>query len=127
MKLSTKSWHYRLYEFYYDSYAPNNLCTYFWKLVWAILVYATGGVFFLTSAGIVLYQMFIIPFLSVNDRTLCVTLWMLAIVITTTVLVSNYLKNRKRVYKEDKPTIVGEYWKAFKGKYCPSIQWEEKD
>lgn len=37
MKLQTNSWHYKLYKFYYQKLPPNNLCPYFWKLLFAII------------------------------------------------------------------------------------------
>ena len=52
MKLNTKSWHSRLYQFAYNEYQesclPNNLCEYFWKVVWAIFslpLYWSGALF----------------------------------------------------------------------------------
>lgn len=38
MKANKNSLHAKLYEFTYSSYLPDNLCPYFWKLVWAIIV-----------------------------------------------------------------------------------------
>lgn len=38
MKASKNSLHAKMYEFTYTSYLPQNLCPYFWKLVWAIII-----------------------------------------------------------------------------------------
>lgn len=46
MKISTKSWHYRLID-RFDFNHPENLCAYFWKTVWACVfaaVLALGAV-----------------------------------------------------------------------------------
>lgn len=37
MTLNKSSWYYKLYTKTYSSRPPNNLCGFFWKLVWAIL------------------------------------------------------------------------------------------
>jgi len=37
MKVSKKSWHYRLI-FWYDHYVPQNLCDYFWALMKSMLI-----------------------------------------------------------------------------------------
>jgi len=39
MKLSKSSWHYLLFDKTFERNVPNNLCPYFWLLVWAIVCF----------------------------------------------------------------------------------------
>lgn len=41
------------------------------------------------------------------------------------VLIFYYRTRKKRVYREQKPSIIGEFIRAKYGKYCPKITWEE--
>lgn len=55
MKASTKSLHTLLYKFTYKSKLPINLCPYFWKLVWAIIVFIPN---LILQLPIVIYSLF---------------------------------------------------------------------
>lgn len=40
MKLPKRSWHFKLYSLHYgETPYPSNLCPYFWKVIWALIVF----------------------------------------------------------------------------------------
>lgn len=49
MKASKKSLHARLYQFTFTTSLPENLCPYFWKLVWAVIVFIPNFIIQLPS------------------------------------------------------------------------------
>ena len=55
MKADSKSLHARLYKFTYSSDLPNNLCPYFWKLVWGVIIVIPN---FLIQLPILIYHLF---------------------------------------------------------------------
>jgi hypothetical protein len=56
MKASTNSLHARLYDFTYDSTLPDNLCPYFWKLIWATVIFPFN--LFLQLPGLIVGERF---------------------------------------------------------------------
>lgn len=46
MKLSTKSWHAKLFDLTYPTVLPKNLCPYFWKIVLACIIFIPMAAWF---------------------------------------------------------------------------------
>jgi len=55
MKANSKSLHARLYKFTYSSDLPVNLCPYFWKLVWGVIILIPN---FIIQLPILIYHIF---------------------------------------------------------------------
>ena len=55
MKADSKSLHARLYKFTYSSDLPVNLCPYFWKLVWGVIILIPN---FIIQLPILIYHIF---------------------------------------------------------------------
>jgi len=55
MKADSKSLHARLYKFTYSSDLPVNLCPYFWKLVWGVIILIPN---FIIQLPILIYHLF---------------------------------------------------------------------
>lgn len=55
-----------------------------------------------------------------------IIVWSMIGLVTIVTLLALCLKNRiiKNRYKEKQPSIIGEFIKAKKNKYCPKIDWE---
>lgn len=56
MKASRKSLHAWLYKFTYTSDLPKNLCPYFWKLLWAIVVFIPNAIIQLSARIVDLFE-----------------------------------------------------------------------
>jgi len=136
MKISTQSWHYRLL-FHFDMDRPQNLCSYFWKVVGAICF------------GLFLFAMAILCALCALTPVYTASLWTITglfpssdwilapfLVIGSSVyfifglLVSyQYMKAAiakidQKEKKHHKPNILVEYAKAVKNRVCPLIEYE---
>lgn len=55
MKANRNSLHAKLYEFTYTSDLPINLCPYFWKLVWATIIFIPNFILQLPALIIILF------------------------------------------------------------------------
>lgn len=56
MKADRNSLHAKLYEFTYTSDLPSNLCPYFWKLVWATIIFIPNFIIQLPALIINLFR-----------------------------------------------------------------------
>lgn len=123
MKISKKSWHYILIDRMSDSFPPDNLCDYFWKLIWCIIkVLALSAILLFALISIIIG-----PFLnhqSVFFEMGIVSWAVIGIVLLSISIIalSEYIGRRKR---NPHPSIISEYIKTFKGKYCPKITFKD--
>lgn len=150
MNLRKNSWHSALVQSTYGEGLTESLCTYFWKLVLSIVVlpftflahianlFCRGYVFPGVSSAALLFVSFLFGFgfvpegSSPRDLGLWGLLWrgFLTIVgIALFTLIVYYIRlgimrvsTKKKTF--NKPNILVEYWKAFKGRYCPKITWK---
>lgn len=151
MEISKKSWHARLYKFSYDE-LPNNFCEYFWKLFLAVVLLPISWIGCLFNKGeklaenvfitIAFYLGLIFLPLAIAEKqygALSFKSYLIglgyiigSIAMTSGVLyciysISQWQDNRtsrKVAVKEKKPNLIKERYKAFKGKYCPKINWK---
>ncbi|MES3018205.1 MAG: hypothetical protein V4721_10520 [Bacteroidota bacterium] len=65
MKANTKSIHAKLYTFTYTTDLPNNLCPYFWKLVFATLVFIPN---FVIQTPALIWNFFSKTFTDLNEK-----------------------------------------------------------
>lgn len=156
MILSKKSWHYWIYKQFFK-WTPTNLCPYFWKTVIAFIIFPVAFIFALPwalvtilindpleneddkrlgrMAGLGFFTWFalwllismILMFFTKSSVTQAAGAvgW----VITGTVIIGSFIDYmvRKSRTKPKRSTLVGEFIKAKKGKYCPKIDWVENE
>ena len=152
MVLSKKSWHYWLYKQFFTR-TPTNLCSYFWKalisiifvtvafilsLPWALIRVLINDPFEdeddrrlgpMTGLGLISWFVLftavsmILMFFSKKNVIIALggTGWLISASLLVVVLVE-YLLKKKPLSK----TLLGEFIKAKKGKYCPSIEWKDE-
>lgn len=150
MVLSTKSWHFWLYNQFFSTRwrMPSNFCPYFWKIMLSIIIFIPAivicipfwiitpfvdekpsrigtdfGAGFATSAiGFVIVHM-IGMFFSHNKTVFAIGIfgWIIVGAFLIGGLVSYLADNVKF-----SDTFVGKFVTAKKNKYCPMIDWEEK-
>lgn len=107
MKISTRSWHYRFMMGLYQSQEPRTLCSYFWKLMFLLVITPILIPFVLVLAGI------IIPGEWIKDKI--ETKW------------DNWRYNRPpKPYKEKNENFVFAYFRAAKSKVCPLIDYVDE-
>jgi len=116
MKVKRSSWHYKISNFGGFENCNDNLCVYFWRTVFKIVV----GVLLAVLVGTVLYAYLTSPFI------LSITILILFLVscVALPVLAICYL--RKKLGKPPEMpygNIVVEYVKAKKNKICPFIEY----
>ena len=155
MKLSKKSWHYKL-NMWYTEGVPRSLCPYFWRTVWyivtlpiTIVLFIPWGIVLLITGdreniveeypralamdillGAAFCMIAIFWHLNPKEGDPWVVVWVLGLTswLLLVIILIVYIGSlfEKRVQKkEKKPNILGEYLKARKNKYCPIIEWEE--
>ena len=148
MRISTKSWHYRLLDFY-DFDIPNNLCPYFWKVVGTLLATPIIIIAMLVASlfdrpkaeqdynpekkrrvGIWLYVFTVTWTAGFGVYDIITQQWIfagimfgiLAWMILRPILKFHFHYERKPKEKKPKePNIAWEYLKAKKHRYCPVI------
>lgn len=162
MKLNQKSWHAMYYKWASLKMMPDNLCSYFWKLLMLIILFPLLLIFALPEILIVsisyiiikikkdefIYFIdewesrwginFLIYFLIamiygyinalINHFNETIAITVIVIVTISIFAVINYFRKKSKkseikTAKVKKPSLISEYWKAFKGKYCPRIDW----
>jgi|GEM_PF-5247768 len=128
--LSKKSWHSWLFRSTYGVPLPQNLCTYFWGVVLAVILAVpfaiTHIVHIFTKKRHFTHLWFsIIPYwvfnLSMNWRYVFV---LLGIVVLSGLGFA--LSLLMPSLKSENDNLFIERFKAFKGKYCPKINWREE-
>lgn len=147
MKISTKSWHYRLCRKVFSN-PSNSLCIYFWQIPTAAVVYAVATVFTFSLVGLVvaMYIAFLSMPILLNfmgiDWVGTLLLGCVSMVIWLATLKEVYdhyyrcswdkvlwestqkEKRLKEDYTKKPPNLVFEYLKAKKDKICPTIEFD---
>lgn len=112
MKISRKSWHYRWLSWWLKHTSPplkpvpdppNDLCSYFWLLVYSFTFYPVGMLFIcilMSPFAIIFGLCYIVEYL-----------W------------GRYIKSEEK--KEKKEWLATSWLRAKKQKVCPLIEWEE--
>jgi hypothetical protein len=121
MKIRRESWHYGLIVRFFNWYAPDNLCAYFWKLVSAIIVLIGIPLLIFAILGIVIYAWVSSPQWASNT-ILLVFIVSGAVVPAITI---HYLRKLTGgpVAEIPKDSLVVEYIKTKKRKVCPLIEY----
>lgn len=125
MKINRKSWHYRLQRRMWNT-IPNNLCSYFWKLIWSLIVTSTAltvmAVFIL---GIV-YPLVSYWFSNEYWKSLSIATWMITLTIATIVgsdELKLYYRDKRANEPVKEPSVFVSFVKAKKAKICPLIEF----
>jgi hypothetical protein len=150
MNLSTSSWHVRLYKLAYGSYSclPTNLCPYFWKVLWALILFIPCqllllpvylfkdvrdmleiegyisahlgiGFFMYLALGVVYVLTF--GLFSHNDalRHTAHVMWVILSLVGICILIGMYLD------RKEEDSLITAFIKAKYNKYCPKINWRK--
>ncbi len=143
MELKTTSWHSKLYNYSYTSSLPNNLCSYFWKVILAMIVSPLSLPVGLSMRGENLALKTFVNIICLVCFCICsfafiyaplieedfIPMISILIIIGIGLLIYGfynlveYLDKRNR-YKPKQPNIFIEYIKATKENYCPKITWK---
>lgn len=152
MELNRKSWHARLYKMH-NTFYPESLCTYFWAVILYVVIFPlemvsmfhrdlreSDGLGVRIVVSIVIWLILLTPLIDLASKGLEFTIgnylyalfeFLCTVLIFMLTLISvlgigyagmkgyDKISNRKQG-----PTLVGEWWKGFKGKYCPKIDWK---
>lgn len=125
MKISTKSWHYRLLYFMWDD-VRNTLCGYFWQLILTSIVLAVAT----TGIGFILYSLIFGLFRS-HDSSLfqtSVIIWVAIICIAAFWIIMHFIEQmRDRKPSIGKPSLLSSYIGSIKKKICPVIEFDEEE
>lgn len=155
MKLNKNKWHAKLYRaFWKTKDMPNNLCNYFWELVFALVftipawqVYIPlfkkepkKDVFKLTTLFTILNGfMFIIGGVFTGKKAEVVFYYpigLIAICLIGSVIigfilalekVGDYFGNLKHRQVQSKPSLLKTRWRDFKEKNCTLLDWEDNN
>jgi hypothetical protein len=128
MKVSKKSWHYKWVDtVWVETYIPhtgNNLCKYFWMLVWSItapILIALFVCFILFGVGYTLFM----DGIHWGFFNIGIALFMLSLFIIPIIAISafrKYISNDTAIHT---PTLLSEFIRAKKDKVCPMIDFED--
>jgi hypothetical protein len=146
MEIRKESWHAKFYLLH-ELYLPQSLCPYFWRLLLYIALLPIQGIPLLFKRlrdpevfgariviGVALLSFLFMPLLGEGSYITEFITMMIALaaivglfcligsIIYGIYKVTEYV-NESKIYSS-KPTVVGEWWKGFKGKYCPKIDWK---
>ena len=128
INISKSSWHYRFNNWcddnHYPEYRCKNLCSYFWYSVKNLLCGTLFGAAILFVACIVIYN------LAIAQAHIHIVVWSLVAAIVLPIVAIWLL--RKYIGSTEMPTpprvsstysLISEYTKAKKDKYCPLINF----
>ena len=116
MRISRKSWHYRLNTSLYDYFNPNNLCEYFWKTVFALTI----------AMAIISMMIWAVVGLTkhvVNDPWGSLIFLSLIGCIGFPIIAIKLLRYYFPSTKTKQESLVAEYLKAKKNRICPMIEY----
>ena len=101
MRISSKSWHLRLVRLFDDTYLPRDLCSYFWRVLFSIILLPI-----------------LLPIISI-----------IFIFVVVENISDRIYERRSRLgrKKEKKPNLFFEFIKAKKEKICPLIEVIEEN
>lgn len=138
MNLNTKSWHFRYLSFTARARAREieyrgnvSLCSYFWTIVFSMVVDTAALCFIAFMAIAVFMFMFVEPVLAIINGVLTeqalvgLVIWAALASLISWVLLSKFIQSRSEKAVARKPNILVEYVKARKAKVCP-IMYIEK-
>ncbi len=134
MKVSTKSWHYRVIDLL-DFCHPHNLCGYCWMTLWALFVLVVVwpiGIALATALVTSPFWFWLAPVYELSILGICVGLMEAALllgILRAVILDRRYEERRsgtraKLVIKE--PSLFYTWIKAKHDKVCPLIQFESE-
>lgn len=119
MKISTKSWHFR-YNYWLDGFVvADNLCQYFWKTIGNVLLAAIIFLVVVTLIIVACHKAIVDPW--GFAIFLCLLGCIICPIVAIELLRAVFPPEKSATIKPD--NILGEYCKAFKGKYCPRIEY----
>lgn len=128
MRVSKKAWHYRFYRFMSDGYfhpKTTNLCKYFWRVMWGMLLASLAlalATTIVTCISVAIYQ-----------HPLAALGFAIGVAIALGVIIMVYYlycklddRRYKNRHKVKELGLVRAYLKAKKDKACPIITFEEE-
>lgn len=122
MKISTKSWHYKLTRHF--NFDADSLCLYFWQVVASIIL----SIFIAVIISFFIFIMFqpILFLFALHDSVfMLVSLCFWLAIIWA--IYDEWRKNRPNFRKNAKPNIAVEYIKAAHSKVCPMLEFIDDD
>lgn len=125
MKISKKSWHYRLLRsgVNSDERIPANLCGYCWFLLYAVSLISLAAV--MGIAAIVAICYLIYRFFTWDGLTLFVQVTMGTVVLFAIICLIVAWHQHKKNHPGPQ-TLAGKWLKAKKDKICPLIEWTDE-
>jgi hypothetical protein len=143
MKISTKSFTYKLVQQYSGSRPSNDLCSYFWQALWcwmkgAALWWAIASFVFLELLTVTLFFVeglnmdtvksainFFLDTLVQSDSLSLDIIGMVFLVACIIYVISKLLPEKNQ-QQEESNSVVKEYYKSWKGKYCKQIDFVDE-
>lgn len=123
MKISTDSWHYKLIDTISVNFPSENLCNYFWQLIFALIV-STILITVICFVTLLMLSPVLQFFIELNPVYIIIG-GVVDITLLSGTLIESIRERRK--YSNKKPSICIEYIKAKKHKYCPKIEFVEEE
>lgn len=122
MKVNRNSWHYRFLSFAREDPMPKNLCSYFWNIVFRIVLIPCIS-FFALGLAFLMAMPFLWTFFEDGGAIgIAIIGAIIDIMILAAIWVDERKKNRLYIYKPPGP--LKQYLKARKEKVCPLIEYE---
>jgi hypothetical protein len=115
MKIKTNSWHYRLLMSFHhhENFMPRDFCSYWRQLVLMVLFLALAGF------GIVFVASYLLVFPFYELGVIGGLIWHAV----TVAIVGGVVWLVKRPQKDRQPTLIGTRYQAWKGRYCPTVEF----
>lgn len=150
MELKKNSWHARLYKMH-NTYFPDSLCNYFWAIVLYVAIFPLEMVSMFTKdlrtshhigaralISSLIWLILLTPMVDLVNKEFTISTYFGALFrfLSISLIVMGSLATlggliygigvivKRRNDKSPGPTLVGEWWRGFKGKYCPAINWK---
>lgn len=125
MKISVESWHYRLLKSdWLGHVVPNNLCLYFWAVIYKLVgSVVLGCLGFLFAAGLYLTLFSLFSFIIwpiIFSYSTWVLLGSVAVIGLVVWKANNMIKNAP---EGSAVSVTTEYVKAKKSKICPNLEF----
>jgi hypothetical protein len=121
MEIRRDSWHYRFYEVSFNMWPPErtNLCSYFWRVAYGIVLYVALGacvLFILGATGYALY----------NHTVASLIVAGVTVVLLGLILLGIYVDDELALRRSEpgyRPGLIRSYLKAKKEKVCPLVKF----
>ena len=126
MKISRRSWHYRLLRKLYMD-VPDNLCAYFWKTVFVLLlipavIVSVCAVVFVALVPAIVFGAYLLGFPYYGDPVVISVIVGLVEVFILGCILREQIQTRTAFDPPRPPSLVREYLMAKKQKVCPMIE-----